>query len=1028
MADRDATDLSSEPVCRTSSNVKHKVSASNSVKAASMQRPIRSTRGIPPKRLHDTDYAEVRIVALDNVRKTHASRLSRLIGEIKRGIDTHRLRATMLKYSDEIDETLTHIEDANVHYVGVANDKGLIDFAAVWLSDQQNVAQKCLDDIKLYLENEDVISQSELASVGSLNIKSIASHSNHPSRNSSFDQNRELKLKAAQAHLKTKQLKRRSEIQLQASKEMAEFEMKKVQYKFNELKQKSVEEVEVAELEEQMLEEFLLDDYPDYAQKAASQASETLIKRRYVEQWLSDSGPKNEIGNERVSYEPSEMAQQPQPLQPVIIEPPVAELEKPQPLPSTKDEVSKTEITHHTNYNEMAQQQQPSETVKIDIVKMQQPDISHNKMAQQLQPSQPVMVNKNMAQQPIQAFTSRIPDIKIDTHNHQPQLTQPAESMHTNSYDLVDQSIEQLSIADSKTQSATVPVNHNAAHRQSRLHDMYLVDTKGSLNPAAPPWEPKINDNSCNLPLKSSEPIDKWIDKLVLGQETSIAMPEALSTSDHLAQAIVRVESERDLPKIALPIFDGSALLWPKFVEQFYVKIHCRPCITDTRRMDLLQSHVKGDAQKLVRGLGYTGRNYGLALKELKAAFGHHLLVARAYIEGVTSGPAIPTHDPVAMREFYVKIRDCITTLDQLHYRADLSSSDTLLRASKRLPADKVGKWNEHIKNVSNDREPSLIDLQNWLRERVKADLSPYAVKVLSFNNRKAKQTQVFSSSVNRDKQSIVTLNTAKIHPDENNKQGVSENQQKITSSSSVASGKEQNSTTKKACPICTEQHYLFRCNEYLNKGTQDRWSIVKEKKLCFNCLKFGHQTVKCLSPVRCRQSDCNKKHHTTLHNISNEEVKINVTKGASNKDKVYFQIVPVQVQGQNGTVIKTYALLDNASEVTLIKEDLAEELGLKGSQKMLSVKTLIAESSALSRQVAVTLRSCSNLNTKSLHIPELWTVNTEFQCPAQHIGENENCDHLQGLEFPDIEHGEIKLLIGANVPQAHIQSEVRVG
>ena len=94
----------------------------------------------------------------------------------------------------------------------------------------------------------------------------------------------------------------------------------------------------------------------------------------------------------------------------------------------------------------------------------------------------------------------------------------------------------------------------------------------------------------------------------------------------------------------------------------------------------------------------------------------------------------------------------------------------------------------------------------------------------------------------------------------------------------------------------------------------------------------------------------------------------------------------------------------------------------------MLSVKTLIAESSALSRQVAVTLRSCSSLDTESLHIPELWTVNTEFQCPAQHIGENENCDHLQGLEFPDIEHGEIKLLIDGNVPQAHIQSEVRVG
>ena len=56
------------------------------------------------------------------------------------------------------------------------------------------------------------------------------------------------------------------------------------------------------------------------------------------------------------------------------------------------------------------------------------------------------------------------------------------------------------------------------------------------------------------------------------------------------------------------------------------MQVHCRAGLSDTRRIDLLQSHVMGDASKIIHGLTYSGKNYAVALKELKTAFGHRMM------------------------------------------------------------------------------------------------------------------------------------------------------------------------------------------------------------------------------------------------------------------------------------------------------------------------------------------------------------------------------------------------------------------
>ena len=48
---------------------------------------------------------------------------------------------------------------------------------------------------------------------------------------------------------------------------------------------------------------------------------------------------------------------------------------------------------------------------------------------------------------------------------------------------------------------------------------------------------------------------------------------------------------------------------------------------------------------------------------------------------------------------------------------------------------------------------------------------------------------------------------------------------------------------------------------------------FVKKQNLCFNCLKRGHRTEKCLSKNRYLHPKCVETHHTSLHNCFKKKV-----------------------------------------------------------------------------------------------------------------------------------------------------------
>ena len=89
-----------------------------------------------------------------------------------------------------------------------------------------------------------------------------------------------------------------------------------------------------------------------------------------------------------------------------------------------------------------------------------------------------------------------------------------------------------------------------------------IIATKNvSYEPESHKWVDRwlSEDHTTHQIEDNQEPINAWIDRLIVGKETQMMESHTRSTDD-VTHAILRLESERDLPHISLPTFNGSAI------------------------------------------------------------------------------------------------------------------------------------------------------------------------------------------------------------------------------------------------------------------------------------------------------------------------------------------------------------------------------------------------------------------------------------------------------------------------------------
>ena len=117
--------------------------------------------------------------------------------------------------------------------------------------------------------------------------------------------------------------------------------------------------------------------------------------------------------------------------------------------------------------------------------------------------------------------------------------------------------------------------------------------------------------------------------------------------------------------------------------------------------------------------------------------------------------------------------------------------------------------------------------------------------------------------------------------------------------------------------------------------SVDDRMKVAKENHVCFSCLKKAgreHRQVNCTRRRQCTKSEngaqCTFTHHPLLHR--NNSVNVGVASVTDNQDSL-LPVISANIGGQDGRYKRGNVLLDSGAQISLIRRETADSLGLRG-------------------------------------------------------------------------------------------------
>ena len=251
------------------------------------------------------------------------------------------------------------------------------------------------------------------------------------------------------------------------------------------------------------------------------------------------------------------------------------------------------------------------------------------------------------------------------------------------------------------------------------------------------------------------------------------------------------------------------------------------------------------------------------------------------------------------------------------------------------------------------------------------------------------------------------------------------------------------------SCIACGKSHTLDTCEHFMKKTLREKAKLLAKEKCCYASyqpMSKNHNAKNCTQRLVCRT--CKENHQTGMHeycvrkckngkdgslterhfNESKESVKCASVNGKLEAEVISMCVVPIWVGHKNSTkMFKTYAMLDNCSQVSFIRDDLIEDLQITGRKLQLSLKTLTGEK--LEDTMAIDGLIVSGIDLKKTRTNEWIELPRTYSKQSLPVEREEiatpnkikKWDYLKSIsrEITQQDDIEIGILIGANCMKA---------
>ncbi|XP_039902265.1 uncharacterized protein LOC120742861 [Simochromis diagramma] len=506
--------------------------------------------------------------------------------------------------------------------------------------------------------------------------------------------------------------------------------------------------------------------------------------------------------------------------------------------------------------------------------------------------------------------------------------------------------------------------------------------------------------------------------------QTAIRSANETPSTD-LVRMLAEAITANRIPIPEPPVFTGDPLQYNDWKLSFQTLVD-RKNLPIQEKLFFLRKYVGGSAKKAIEGHFLVGTDtaYHAAWEILNDRFGDPFVIGKSYRDKIQSWPKINNKDTKDLREFadfLSSVESAIPYVQGLQVLHDCVENQ---RIAAKLPDWLSARWNRMVTEFQDEHRmfPDFSHFVKFLNKEARIACNP-----------------------------ITSLPAIK--PTEQDKHAFKEKPKRNYMLNAKSLSTSSSERTNVTCLFCKKPgHTLQKCRKIMDKSVEERVKFVQSEKLCFGCLKTGHNSKNCTSRSVCDK--CQKPHPTCLHQDrekrdkeqrknnqqqfkANQETEVSEVQEQVSNQVTSNRVVQQKSKGCTSSVIPVYvstvdepeneklvyALLDTQSDTTFILKDTAQSLNAMLEPVKLKISTITSKTKVVSSSKLKDLQVRGIYSETRIKLP---TSYTRDYIPANrsHIPTNktaENWSHLKHLskEMAPKLDCEVGPLIGYNCPQA---------